>query len=58
MCSRKPCGARTGTPSSWLIVVCAAVTFAVTIGAVLAEEPPLNRFLTGDRGTREGTVDR
>ncbi|WP_326766126.1 YihY/virulence factor BrkB family protein [Streptomyces sp. NBC_01591] len=34
---------------SWLIAVCAAVTFAVTIGAVLAEEPPLNRFLTRDR---------
>ncbi|MEE1769715.1 YhjD/YihY/BrkB family envelope integrity protein [Streptomyces sp. JV185] len=31
---------------SWLIVVCAAVTFAVTIGAVLAAAPPLNRFLT------------
>lgn len=30
---------------SWLIVLCAAVTFAVTIGAVLADEPPLNRFL-------------
>ncbi|GGV89569.1 hypothetical protein GCM10015535_43650 [Streptomyces gelaticus] len=30
---------------SWLIVVCAAVTFAVTIGAVLAEAPPLDRFL-------------
>nr|WP_245695043.1 YhjD/YihY/BrkB family envelope integrity protein [Streptomyces antibioticus] len=30
---------------SWLIVVCATVTFAVTIGAVLAEEPPLNHVL-------------
>ncbi|MEU5216671.1 YhjD/YihY/BrkB family envelope integrity protein [Streptomyces sp. NPDC020807] len=30
---------------SWLIVVCGAVTFAVTIGAVLAEEPPLNRYV-------------
>ncbi|NNN37511.1 ribonuclease BN [Streptomyces sp. S3(2020)] len=30
---------------SWLIVVCGAITFAVTIGAVLAEEPPLNRYL-------------
>ncbi|MFJ8086247.1 YhjD/YihY/BrkB family envelope integrity protein [Streptomyces sp. NPDC096205] len=29
---------------SWLIVVCAAITFAVTIGAVLAEEPPLRRY--------------
>lgn len=30
---------------SWMIVVCGAVTFAVTIGAVLAQEPPLNRYL-------------
>jgi membrane protein len=30
---------------SWLIIVCAAVTFAVTIGAVLADGPPLNRYL-------------
>ncbi|WP_306189744.1 MULTISPECIES: YhjD/YihY/BrkB family envelope integrity protein [unclassified Streptomyces] len=30
---------------SWLIVLCAAITFAVTIGAVLADEPPLNRYL-------------
>ena len=30
---------------SWLIVLCAAVTFAITIGAVLAQEPPLNRYL-------------
>ncbi|MCX5559764.1 YhjD/YihY/BrkB family envelope integrity protein [Streptomyces sp. NBC_00038] len=43
------------TMLSWLIIVCAAVTFGVTIGAVLAEEPPLNRFLARDRGTREGT---
>ncbi|MFI9768148.1 YhjD/YihY/BrkB family envelope integrity protein [Streptomyces sp. NPDC052415] len=34
---------------SWLIVVCAAATFSVTIGAVLAEEPPLNRYLTKGR---------
>ncbi|MEV0171004.1 YhjD/YihY/BrkB family envelope integrity protein [Streptomyces sp. NPDC050803] len=33
---------------SWLIVVCAGVTFAVTIGAVLAEEPPLKGLLTRD----------
>ncbi|WP_225802067.1 YhjD/YihY/BrkB family envelope integrity protein [Streptomyces sp. NK15101] len=31
---------------SWLIVVCAALTFAFTIGAVLAREPPLDRYLT------------
>lgn len=31
---------------SWLIVVCGAVTFAVTIGAVLAVEPPLNRYVS------------
>ncbi|MCY0918500.1 hypothetical protein OS965_09975 [Streptomyces sp. H27-G5] len=36
---------------SWLIAICAAVTFALTIGAVLAQEPPLNRFLTTDRRT-------
>ncbi|MFF9624728.1 hypothetical protein [Streptomyces griseosporeus] len=30
--------------ASWLIVVCGAITFAVTIGAVLAEEPSLRRF--------------
>ncbi|MGV9342759.1 YhjD/YihY/BrkB family envelope integrity protein [Streptomyces sp. NPDC003688] len=30
---------------SWLIVLSAAITFAVTIGAVLAQEPPLNRWL-------------
>jgi membrane protein len=30
---------------SWLIVLCAAITFAITIGAVLAQEPPLNRYL-------------
>ncbi|MGW2084210.1 YhjD/YihY/BrkB family envelope integrity protein [Streptomyces sp. NPDC001880] len=30
---------------TWLIVVCAAITFGVTIGAVLAGEPPLNRIL-------------
>ncbi|MGW2200816.1 YhjD/YihY/BrkB family envelope integrity protein [Streptomyces sp. NPDC001774] len=37
------------TMFSWLIVVCAAVTFAFTIGAVLAVEPPLNRHLGLDR---------
>ncbi|WP_199548565.1 YhjD/YihY/BrkB family envelope integrity protein [Streptomyces sp. N35] len=36
---------------SWLIVVCAAITFAMTIGAVAAQEPPLNRLLDGGRGT-------
>ncbi|MFE2555908.1 YhjD/YihY/BrkB family envelope integrity protein [Streptomyces sp. NPDC059352] len=38
---------------SWLIVVCGAVTFAVTIGAVLAEEPPLNRYVKRE-GKGEG----
>lgn len=33
------------TMLSWLIVVCAALTFAFTIGAVLAQEPPLSRRL-------------
>ncbi|MGW8763870.1 YhjD/YihY/BrkB family envelope integrity protein [Streptomyces sp. NPDC055815] len=37
------------TMLSWLIVVCAAITFAFTIGAVLAQEPPLNRYLGTDR---------
>ncbi|MGW0119894.1 YhjD/YihY/BrkB family envelope integrity protein [Streptomyces sp. NPDC003327] len=36
------------TMLSWLIVVCAAVTFAFTIGAVLAREPPLSRYLGTD----------
>ncbi|QNS05396.1 YhjD/YihY/BrkB family envelope integrity protein [Streptomyces xanthii] len=30
---------------SWLIVLCAAVTFALTIGAVLAQAPPLDRWV-------------
>ncbi|KUN00066.1 ribonuclease BN [Streptomyces yokosukanensis] len=34
---------------SWLIVLCAAVTFAVTIGAVLAQQPPLSRYLPAER---------
>ncbi|WP_329284586.1 YhjD/YihY/BrkB family envelope integrity protein [Streptomyces sp. NBC_00691] len=33
------------TMLSWLIVVCAALTFAFTIGAVLAQEPPLSHHL-------------
>ncbi|MFI8519973.1 YhjD/YihY/BrkB family envelope integrity protein [Streptomyces sp. NPDC085481] len=33
------------TMLSWLIVVCAAVTFAFTIGAVLVDEPPLSHYL-------------
>ncbi|WP_024754751.1 YhjD/YihY/BrkB family envelope integrity protein [Streptomyces exfoliatus] len=33
---------------SWMIVVCGAVTFAVTIGAVIADEPPLNRYVKRD----------
>jgi membrane protein len=36
---------------SWLIVLCAAITFAITIGAVLAQEPPLNRYLGASRPT-------
>ncbi|MDC0773833.1 YhjD/YihY/BrkB family envelope integrity protein [Streptomyces sp. HD] len=34
---------------SWLIVLCAAITFGVTIGAVLAQGPPLNRYLRTER---------
>ncbi|MEU6169125.1 YhjD/YihY/BrkB family envelope integrity protein [Streptomyces tanashiensis] len=37
------------TMLSWLIVVCASLTFAFTIGAVLAQEPPLDRYLGTDR---------
>nr|WSW65546.1 YihY/virulence factor BrkB family protein [Streptomyces sp. NBC_00995] len=37
------------TMLSWLIVVCGALTFAFTIGAVLAQEPPLNRYFGTDR---------
>lgn len=33
------------TVLSWLIVVCAAITFSFTIGAVLAREPPLCHYL-------------
>lgn len=40
------------TMLSWLIVVCGALTFAFTIGAVLAQEPPLNRYFgTGRPGS-------
>ncbi|WP_245769688.1 YhjD/YihY/BrkB family envelope integrity protein [Streptomyces indicus] len=35
---------------SWLILVCTAITFAVTIGAVAAQEPPLDRLLDRGRG--------
>ncbi|MFI6938952.1 YhjD/YihY/BrkB family envelope integrity protein [Streptomyces sp. NPDC050418] len=34
---------------SWLIVLCTAVTFALTVGAVLAQAPPLNRYLMRER---------
>ncbi|MER6984577.1 YhjD/YihY/BrkB family envelope integrity protein [Streptomyces carpinensis] len=34
---------------SWLIVLSAAATFAVTCGAVLAQEPPLCRYVSGER---------
>ncbi|MGW7203253.1 YhjD/YihY/BrkB family envelope integrity protein [Streptomyces sp. NPDC054837] len=43
---------------SWLIVLCAAITFAVTIGAVLAESPPLDRYLTaGGSGGSDGRTE-
>ncbi|MER5965682.1 YhjD/YihY/BrkB family envelope integrity protein [Streptomyces sp. NPDC002057] len=41
---------------SWLIVVCASVTFAFTIGAVLAQEPPLCHYL-GTNDDARGTED-
>lgn len=34
------------TMLSWLIVICAVLTFTITAGAVLAEEPPLRRHLS------------
>ncbi|MFL9678447.1 MULTISPECIES: YhjD/YihY/BrkB family envelope integrity protein [Streptomyces] len=37
---------------SWLIVVCAALTFAFTLGAVLAREPAIARRLGTDRVRR------
>lgn len=44
---------------SWLVALCAALTFAVTIGAVLAEGPPLDRWLPPvprpSAGPRPGT---
>ncbi|WP_018543762.1 YhjD/YihY/BrkB family envelope integrity protein [Streptomyces sp. LaPpAH-108] len=48
---------------SWLIVLSAAITFAVTIGAVLAQEPPLRRWLgagriKGDEAALKGSEDR
>ncbi len=47
------------TMLSWLIVVCAALTFAFTIGAVLAREPPLSHYLgTPPRPPDPGTPPR
>jgi membrane protein len=45
------------TMLSWLIAICAVLTFTITAGAVLATEPPLAPLLRGagpegDRGTR------
>lgn len=34
---------------SWLIVICVAVSATITVGAVLAQEPPLFRLLSGGR---------
>ncbi len=34
---------------SWLIALCAAVTFAITAGAVLAQGPPLDAYLRRPR---------
>ncbi|MFH8724741.1 YhjD/YihY/BrkB family envelope integrity protein [Streptomyces termitum] len=39
---------------SWLIAVCGAVTFALTIGAVLAREPPLDRWFDPARHPAPG----
>ena len=41
---------------SWLIVVCAALTFAFTLGAVLAREPAIARRLGTDRIHRAGVA--
>ncbi|MCD2463483.1 YhjD/YihY/BrkB family envelope integrity protein [Streptomyces sp. NPDC055893] len=51
------------TMLSWLIVVCASITFAFTIGAVLAQEPPLSHHLgprtyaTDGADEADGSVD-
>jgi membrane protein len=37
---------------SWLIAICAALTFTITAGAVLATEPPLSRHLPAVPATR------
>jgi membrane protein len=38
---------------SWLIAICAVLTFTITAGAVLATEPPLSRLLRRAESTRE-----
>ncbi|MFJ5075497.1 YhjD/YihY/BrkB family envelope integrity protein [Streptomyces sp. NPDC088553] len=45
------------TMLSWLIVVCAGITFAFTIGAVLAQEPPLSHYLGPRTEAPGGTAD-
>lgn len=43
------------TGLSWLIVLSAAITFGITLGAVLAQHPPLQPLLNAPRGTGTGT---
>ena len=38
---------------TWLVVVCMTLTVALTVGAVAAEHPPLNRFIRGARSNGE-----
>jgi membrane protein len=47
------------TMLSWLIAICAALTFTITTGAVLASEPPLAALLTrgAARDRRPGPPD-
>ncbi|MER7755405.1 YhjD/YihY/BrkB family envelope integrity protein [Kitasatospora sp. NPDC097643] len=42
---------------SWLIALCAVITFAITAGAVLAQEPPLNAYLHSPAPSTNGAED-
>lgn len=41
---------------TWLVVVCMAITIAITVGAVLAEHPPLNRLTHCETAPATGTT--
>jgi len=40
---------------TWLVVVCMTITIVLTVGAVLAEHPPLNRFTHSGPEAHSGT---